>query len=72
MIFLTSYSTRSMGRAAIVFASLSNGSSCALGQYCGNPAAPPATSMGTARPMPTKTSSSVGLMRAATMPMTRP
>ena len=39
-------------------------------QYGGRPAAPPATSIGTARPMPMKTSSSVGLMRAVTIPMT--
>ena len=34
----------------------------------GRPAAPPATSMGTARPMPMKTSSLVGLTSAVTMP----
>ena len=37
----------------------------------GRPAAPPATSMGTARPMPMNTSCWVGLMSAVTMPTTR-
>ena len=41
-------------------------------QYGGRPAAPPATSIGTARPMPMKTSSSVGLTSAVTIPMTWP
>ena len=36
------------------------------------PPPPPAASMGTASPMPANVSSSVGLRRAMTMPMTRP
>ena len=56
MTFLTSYSTRSIGPAAVEFAGpVSIGVLRALGAWLSRaaaPAAPPAASMGTARPMP--------------------
>jgi len=72
MTFLTSYRRRSIGASERVLWAGSNDVTSTMSISTRAGRTPPATSIGTGRPIPMNTSSFVGLTSAVTIPTTRP